>query len=120
MAFDWQDYLQLARFLRGQPGDGFAREAALRSAVSRAYYAAFCHARNRARDEHGFRPTGTPEDHRLVQDFLRRLGLHAAADDLDDLRKWRNACDYDDVVHNADAVADSAIRRAQAVVNATG
>ena len=40
--FDWADYLTLAQELATRSSD----EAALRSAVSRAYYAAFCQARN--------------------------------------------------------------------------
>ncbi len=40
--FDWADYLTLAQELVTRRDD----EAALRSAVSRAYYAAFCQARN--------------------------------------------------------------------------
>jgi hypothetical protein len=50
MAFDWKEFLELARILgRDAEGSGH-REAFLRSALGRAYYAAFCHARNYARD----------------------------------------------------------------------
>ena len=40
--FEWAAYHTLARELATRSGD----EAALRTAVSRAYYAAFCRARN--------------------------------------------------------------------------
>lgn len=40
MPFDWAEYLRLAEELAQRPDD----EAAHRSAVSRAYYAAFCRA----------------------------------------------------------------------------
>ncbi len=69
MAFDWREYLDLARSLT-QPGTGFTQEAALRCAMSRAYYAAFCHARNYARDHHGFMPAYDPSDHKLVRDHF--------------------------------------------------
>jgi len=55
MAFDWREYFKLSQFLQGQ-GVSFTQEAAFRCAVSRAYYAAFCHARNYARDRLGFSP----------------------------------------------------------------
>lgn len=45
--FDWANYLMLARDLAAPGADG----AALRSAVSRAYYAAFCQARNILRQD---------------------------------------------------------------------
>ena len=45
--FNWADYLALAQELATRSSD----EAALRSAVSRAYYAAFCQARNALRQD---------------------------------------------------------------------
>lgn len=51
MTFDWTEFLKLARELQERADDAdlpFAPEAAKRTAVSRAYYAAFCHARNYA------------------------------------------------------------------------
>jgi uncharacterized protein (UPF0332 family) len=45
--FDWADYLTLAQELATRSSD----EAALRSAISRAYYAAFCEARNTLRQD---------------------------------------------------------------------
>ncbi len=99
MPFDWKHYLDLARDL-SQPTttDAGQQEARLRSSVSRAYYAAFCHARNHCRDVFGFQPTYGTEDHTKVRDFLRykvskRQGI---ADMLDHLRRWRNKADYDD------------------------
>ena len=45
MKFDWEEYFNLAQELAGTN-----EEAKLRSAVSRAYYSAFCLARNYLRD----------------------------------------------------------------------
>ena len=45
MKFDWEEYFNLAKELAGT-----TEEAKLRSAVSRAYYSAFCLARNYLRD----------------------------------------------------------------------
>jgi hypothetical protein len=46
MSFDWADYLKLAEALTQAPTVPGPEEAALRAAMSRAYYAAFCSARN--------------------------------------------------------------------------
>jgi hypothetical protein len=96
MPFDWSEYLALAQYLQGQSNSEFSQEAALRCAVSRAYYAAFCHARNYARDHHGFKPYHNPDDHPRVREHFRKLGNAKIAGDLELLRQWRNQCDYDD------------------------
>jgi len=42
MNFDWSTYLAVARHLSSAPFATEHQEAALRSSISRAYYAAFC------------------------------------------------------------------------------
>jgi hypothetical protein len=117
MPFDWTEYLLVARFLQSHGGSGFSQEAAFRCAVSRAYYAAFCHARNYARDHQGFRPTGGPQDHRLVREHFRQRGQANVARRLDQLRQWRNACDYDDVVGSFVNMLTLALADAQRVLS---
>jgi uncharacterized protein (UPF0332 family) len=51
MSFNCSDYLDLARELIGQTDITASEEAKLRSAISRAYYAAFIQARNHLLDE---------------------------------------------------------------------
>lgn len=46
MSFDWSEYLTLAQELASTSTTSPIEEAKLRSAISRAYYAAFCKARN--------------------------------------------------------------------------
>jgi len=117
MSFDWREYLNLAAFLQTHTGNGFAREAALRSAASRAYYAAFCHARNYARDRQRFRPSGTVADHADVIKHFRTRGDVRTSRGLERLRQWRNRCDYRDVVPNVANLVTSAIRGAQHVLD---
>ena len=99
MPFDWKEYFSLAQYLNSG-SSSFSSEAGARSAISRAYYAAFCHARNYARDNHGFKPTNKAVDHALVRDHFRNKGMYNIAIWLEDLRKDRNRCDYDDEVLN--------------------
>lgn len=98
MPFDWKEYLLLAQFLERSGNQNFSQEAALRSAVSRAYYAAFCHCRNFARDKQGFHPAYNAEDHQNLPLQLKFSGMYKEARTLDRLRKWRNECDYEDEI----------------------
>ena len=118
MSFDWEEYISLALFLHGYGGSSFTQEAAFRCATSRAYYAAFCYARNYARDQHGFSLTHRPRDHELVRNHFRSRGMSDIASKLDELRQWRNICDYDDTIFsNIPSLVASAIAEAQAIIN---
>ena len=96
MAFDWHDYLEFARFLQTQTGAPY-EEAALRTAVSRSYYAAFGHAHEYACDYLGFTPRRKPEeksqDHGRLRSHLAKK-RYAVSVKQGQLRDWRNDCDY--------------------------
>ena len=94
MTFDWKEYLNLARILNGEEDtEPLTREAAARSGVSRAYYAAFCY----ARDKLGFVLLGEAEDHGRLRNMLQQImRFRMTAARLDGLRKLRNQCDYND------------------------
>ncbi len=62
MSFAWADYLKLAEALRTNPDSPDPREAALRAATSRAYYAAF-HCAILFAEGEGFQQKYTGEDH---------------------------------------------------------
>ena len=89
MAFAWVDYLDLAARLAPD-----SREAEKRTAISRAYYAAFNQADSCLR-LHGISPT-PGEIHKKVWDEFKR-GSHAARQislDGDRLRRSRVDADY--------------------------
>ncbi len=117
MPFDWKEFLELARNLAGQTGTGYSKEAADRTSVSRAYYAAFCYARNYAEKHLGFKPQRTAADHqRLKNHFIGLGGVWAdRGEDLDDLRKWRNQCDYDNLVHGLQELVANALDSASKI-----
>jgi len=115
VSFDWREFLELAKGLAGWPGVNYSAEAARRSAVSRAYYAAFCWARGYAETNLGFRRTGTAEDHRLLRElFKKRKPLLAST--LNRLRGWRNDCDYEDQISNLHYYVQNAIKAAGDVI----
>jgi hypothetical protein len=96
MAFDWKTYLLVSRFLEQHAANASNREAFLRSAVSRAYYGAFCYVRNYARDRLGFQPRNNADDHGRLRVRLKKGKLRCISDKLERLREWRNGCDYED------------------------
>ncbi len=120
MSFQWSDYLALADRLFKTPNTPGPDEAAYRSAVSRAYYAAFCSARNFARDREKLNLPQTAKAHQLVmahfhssQDPLRRK----IARNLRRLRDQRNRADYDDTLARPEALAQSAVTLAEHLLN---
>jgi len=99
MPFDWTEYLVLANFLSTQQGTASPAEASKRSAVSRAYFAVFCSTRNYARDKLHYVPSKKADDHERLRAYLQAQGTAKLADvavALQNLREWRNYCDYDD------------------------
>ena len=122
MSFDWTDFLTLADALVRDPNSPGPEEASLRSAISRAYYAAFCVARNFGRDKGEFTPTQTGRDHWLVMNHFRsspnrnrrKIGL-----DLGRLYDNRTNADYDDILSGRQvALAQSSVAIAQNVLSA--
>jgi uncharacterized protein (UPF0332 family) len=125
VSFDWSEYLLLAEELCDErPDRGTAgTEARRRTAVSRAYYAAFLSARNRLRDADGVVDQGILRSHRRMAaefehdgDVQRRLIGIA----LSRLRANRVACDYDDAIDGLEALAAAGIFRAKAILTGLG
>jgi len=122
MSFNWAEFLTLAEALLRNPNSPGPEEAALRSAISRAYYAAFCSARNLARDKNGLVLPRGPEVHGVIRDHFetspdrvrRKIGT-----DLNRLRDYRNRADYDDVLPGRPiSLAQSSVAVARNVLNA--
>ncbi len=102
---------------------GYSEESAKRAAVSRAYYAAFCFARNYAQDQYGRTKRKSSKEHAELIAFYKVLGttnqdFGDIAENLDDLRQWRNFCDYDDeIMQNLNDLATDALEDAQEIIN---
>ena len=120
MVFDWGEYLTIARFLgddQTQSQFNFGAEAAIRSATSRAYYAAFCSARNYAASRLSFQPNGDRSDHGRLREHFRRTNRAQIATALGQLQQWREQCDYqDDELENGADLLRGAIGRAERVI----
>jgi len=119
MAFKWSEYLDLAQFLynNGSNINQVTQESAYRSAISRAYYAVFCYAREYAFINYGFITTKSTNIHKEVENQFRRKGLLKIADNLRDLRIWRNQCDYDNEVDDISSMIQKSIIKAQEILS---
>src|SRR3989304_5488894 len=114
MPFEWKAFVDLAGALQQQAGGSRNTEALLRTAISRAYFGAFCHARNYARDFLGFDPRNTPDDHGGLRAHLKGKRRVGDAERLDRLRQWRNKGDYlDELAIDLNATALAALRDAE-------
>jgi hypothetical protein len=118
--FDWREYLELANDL-GTASIGStitlrSSEATDRCAVSRAYYAAFCHARNYAAANLNFVPTNRGSDHWMLQQHFNGIGMSPVARTLRRLHGWRKQCDYEDTLPNLSTIVSRALAEAAAVI----
>jgi len=124
MSFPWSAYLTMAEILleiRPTNRPEWHDEAVQRIAISRAYYAAFCTARNTARDHERFSPTGTGRDHgQVIRHYQQRSRIHRQiAVTLRRLRDLRGQADYDDIIdENLLLLAQNAVQDARDVLDA--
>ena len=122
MSFCWNDFLQLAKELSQSPAQLGPREAVLRSAASRAYYAAYHCAlalANREGYDDDARDTGTHaalRKHFRTQPKERELHLKIA-DRLEKCCRLRIKADYkDDLGRMPESAAEWAIVNADDVI----
>jgi len=117
MSFDWRGFLILAETLVDSDVS-VNREACLRAAMSRAYYAAFASARQQSRQRLGGAIRQSAAEHGEVATFYAKRGDTggAIAAHLTRLRFLRNRADYDDDVDGPEAGAVEAIARATDVL----
>ena len=120
MSFDWTDYLRLANELCAKPFSSRNTEAKRRSAISRAYYAAFGRSRGHLRRRDGDRniPIG-PEAHEYVRLKFERnpnRTRRRVASNLARLWDGRNKADYNDVMKGLGSLSRMAIRLADQVM----
>ena len=114
--FDWKDYLLLAKEIHSSGKSQF-REAEDRMIVSRAYYAAFCWARNYACVYQHFVSYSNGADHRRLIDHFKTRNPYRVAPNLEKLLGWRTQCDYQDVVKELPFIIDDALSISQLIID---
>jgi hypothetical protein len=111
MPFEWQTFLEFARRLLEQAEKDPDPEAVLRSVASRAYFAAYGHARIYAARYLQFASREEVEDHGRLRAHLKGRRRKGDADRLGILRQFRNEADYLDRLPWTDPVATAASGR---------
>ncbi len=96
-------YLELAEALISDQSDYLDDEARFRSAISRAYYSAFCLTRLKVTVEYNYRQT-RKNSHQNLINFLRNfqdnMQLTKIRMDLGKIRDYRTEADYENHVEN--------------------
>jgi uncharacterized protein (UPF0332 family) len=113
MSFEWSDFLAVADALLIAESD-VHREASLRTAIGRAYYAAFGVARGRARSVRLATRRSAAEHGEVAAFYAKQYGERGeeVAIVLGRLRNRRNAADYDDELADVEAVCNLSIEDA--------
>jgi uncharacterized protein (UPF0332 family) len=124
MSFDWSEYLTLAQELTSKATTSPIQEAHFRCAISRAYYAAFCKARNLLLTKDGYStPRGTNVHWDVVDKFENSSDItrqHIGAL-IHNLRSVRNIVDYKDTFYgNHLGKAKAVLAEAEEVIRMLG
>jgi uncharacterized protein (UPF0332 family) len=120
MKFDWREYLDLADNLHHNCSTFSSEEACLRTAISRGYYAAFCTARNCARDYDGLSISSSSAIHGDLRKFYKNSSdrkRQQVGNLLHRLRNYRNMADYDDTMGTLEPSSQTALEYTRKIVN---
>ncbi|WP_342676902.1 hypothetical protein [Methanofollis sp. UBA420] len=122
MIFSWSQFVEIAEHLKKQGDDNLIpQEAAYRCSVSRAYYGAYRHAQNYAKDTWGYVPEIDGTDHKNLRERFKGENMADIARHLSRLHQWRKDCDYNEpfqkIVNVSSCVRDS-ISEAHQIINA--
>jgi hypothetical protein len=120
MAFVGTECLNVAQFLGGQTSGTYTTESAQRAAISRAYFAAYGHAFHHEVEGNRYHPEKKAVDnHRgLRVYFAKERKEQQIASELEDLRNWRNQCDYHKIfVGNLTQNTKDALKKAEHIIS---
>lgn len=107
--FDWHDYLELANELCDQTKTSELSDALLRSAISRAYFAIFCLARDYLVDKEGYTVTKKDSHTDVINQFKGKNNndKQKIYISLTRLREDRKKADYYNIVKGLNKLATS-------------
>ncbi len=118
MSFDWLHYLIIAQGLFEGTIDTGYKEANLRSSISRAYYSAFHHAKQKLYDKWCISVSESAIAHVQVQSFFKQKNEKTIARKLQRMRTARNRADYDDQIAHLDDLAQGTLSLANEIIKA--
>jgi len=95
--FNWNEFYLLAKHLSSDYSFD-CPEAVQRTIVSRAYYASFCMAKEVLHHKYKITVPQAATSHEYVRFEYGKLGRNDIKNALDELRQYRNCCDYNNNV----------------------
>ena len=95
--FNWNELYRLAEYLNNEYSFN-CQEAVQRTIVSRAYYGAFCMAREVLKHKYKITIPQDATSHKCVRSMYEKQNRNDISDSLYDLRRYRNCCDYNNIV----------------------
>lgn len=118
MSFDGSEFLLLAQELAGKKKGVSTEEARLRSAISRAYYAAFLEARRFLRKRGTPGIFGRQAHDNVINALLNDAdpNYQSAGADLDVLRTLRRQADYGDGFTGLPVFTSNALKLAEGII----
>jgi uncharacterized protein (UPF0332 family) len=119
MAFDWSEYVELADWLTKNAADLRSREAAHRSASSRAYYCAFHAAMSLLVRRNEYQPNGDGSDHgNVVRAYQgdRRTPRRQIGTWLARLKDQRRKADYEAEITDPSGMATASVHDARQIM----
>jgi len=106
--FNWDELYRFAEHLNNDYSFSY-QEAVQRTIVSRAYYAAFCMAREVLKHKYKISIPQNAASHEYVRIEYEKRGLNNISDSLANLRKYRNCCDYDNSVKDLHRIVNESL-----------
>jgi uncharacterized protein (UPF0332 family) len=118
MSFDWAELLDVAEAL-SNADFGVGREACLRTAIGRSYYAAFGSARHHARKRRPQTRQSAAEHGEVSVFFAQQHGDSGVeiAKLLSRLRTIRNIADYDDECEDPEGLSSESLTYARRIIH---
>ena len=116
MSFNWIEFLNIAKKLGVNPPLNINKEAAIRTSVSRAYYAAYNHSSEYAKIKLSFKPNNSSRDHKNLQTWLEKKNRLPEVRRLKQLAQWRKGCDYKKDFVISDLLYTKSIETAEKVI----
>lgn len=113
MMFEWGKFFQLAEELSDRNGEEYKR-----TAISRAYYSAFHHAKNFLEKKGLFYNNREMSVHMLVWQRFEKLGREYRKIYIkgDRLKEKRTKADYEKEIDNIDKLTQNALREANDII----
>jgi len=118
MSFDWSHYLIIAKKIFDETDENICKDANLRCAISRAYYAAFHLARLKLHEKWNIVVSRDSTAHKEVKEYYQQKNMKMIAVNLERMRIDRNKADYYDMVKDLQAVTQETLKRANKVITA--